>query len=149
MEIRAQASSQLEMPLEAAPRPRTLSLLVIDDDPVHRMVIGKIGERSGYVLTMASSLDEAGEKLETQKFDCISLDLSLGGQNGAQVLGTIARHNQQALLIVISGAAPKVREETLRLANLLAIQVIEAPKPVDLVSLRAKLISLAEKAAKT
>ena len=145
MESRAPASTQIEMPLEAV-RPRLLSLLVIDDDPVHRMVIGKVGEKTGYTLTTASSIDDAAVKIETQKFDCISLDLSLGGQNGAQVLGTIARHNKDALLIVISGAAAQVREDTLRLANELAIQVIEAPKPVDLVGLRSKLVSLAESA---
>ena len=144
MNSRTNASAQLEMPLKAVSRPRTLSFLVIDDDPVHRMVIGKVGEKAGYALTMASSLDEAAEKIETQKFDCISLDLSLGGENGAQMLGTIARHNPQALLIVISGAAANVREETLRIANLLTLKVVEAPKPVDLISLRSRLASLAE-----
>ena len=124
--------------------PRKLTLLVIDDDSVHRMVIGKVGEKAGYVLTTASSVEDAKEKLEKQKFDCISLDLSLGSENGAQVLGTIAHCNKDALLIVISGATAKVREETLRLANLLGIKVMEAPKPVDLIALRAKLSARAE-----
>jgi DNA-binding response OmpR family regulator len=118
---------------------RPVSLLVIDDDSVHRMVIGKVGEKAGYVLTTANSIDDAAKKLQERKFDCISLDLSLGGESGAQVLGVIAQTNSQALLIVISGAAPEVRKETLERAQSLSINVAEAPKPVDLIALRARL----------
>jgi CheY-like chemotaxis protein len=139
MNSNAGSSRQIETPYESTPRPRNLSLLVIDDDPVHRMVISKVGEKAGYKLSTAGTVDDAIKQLETQKFDCISLDLSLGGENGAQLLGIISQHNKQALLVVISGAAARVREETLRLANLLAIKVMEAPKPVDLISLRTKL----------
>lgn len=118
---------------------RPPSFLVIDDDSVHRMVIGKVGEKAGYVLSTASSIDDAASKLRQQKFDCISLDLSLGGQSGAEILSVIAQTNSQALLIVISGATPEVRRETLRLARELFINVIEAPKPVDLLALRTRL----------
>ena len=47
MNSRTNASAQLEMPLKAVSRPRTLSFLVIDDDPVHQMVIGKIAQKAG------------------------------------------------------------------------------------------------------
>ena len=141
MEVRAGISlvSTWEEAPQLPARPRKLSLLVIDDDPVHRMVIGKVGEKANYVLTTAASVEDATIKLQEHKFDCISLDLSLGGENGAQVLGTIAQYNKQALVIIVSGASAKVREETLRLAQLLNIKVMEAPKPVDLISLRGKL----------
>ena len=123
-------------------RQQTLSLLVIDDDPVHRMVLGKVGEKAGYVLTTSGSVDDAAKKISQHKYDCISLDLSLGGENGAQVLSSISAHNKDALLIVISGAAAPIREETLRFAQELGLNVVEAPKPVDLIALRAKLGSL-------
>ncbi len=126
----------------AAKRLDPLSLLVIDDDPVHRMVLGKVGEKAGYVLTTAGSVEDATQKISQHKFNCISLDLSLGGESGAQVLTSIATHNSNALLIVISGAAAAIREETLRMARELQLNVIEAPKPVDLIALRAKLGAL-------
>jgi CheY-like chemotaxis protein len=125
---------------------RPLSLLVIDDDSVHRMVLGKVGEKAGYVLTTANSIDDAARKLQEQKFDCILLDLSLGGENGAQVLNVIAQTNSQALVIVISGAAPEVRQETLERAQSLSINVVEAPKPVDLIALRGQLNALSQSA---
>jgi CheY-like chemotaxis protein len=121
------------------PRRHPLSLLVIDDDPIHRLVLGKIGEKAGYVLTTAGSVEDAARKIAQSKFDCISLDLSLGSESGAQVLSSIAEHNRTALLIVISGAAAATREETLQLAKSLNLNVIEAPKPVDLIALRARL----------
>lgn len=121
------------------PRRRTLSLLVIDDDSVHRMVIGKVGQKAGYILTTAGSVEDAIAKLTQQKFDCISLDLSLGGQSGLMLLDSIAQNNKDALLIIISGAAPEVREATLSAAHELGLNVIEAPKPVDLIGLRSRL----------
>jgi CheY-like chemotaxis protein len=116
------------------------SFLVIDDDPVHRMVITRIGEKAGYTITAVATAENATAEIRKQKFDCISLDLSLGGTNGALLLNDIAAHNNQALLIVISGATAATREDTLVLALKLRLNVIEAPKPVDLANLRSKLL---------
>ena len=114
---------------------------MVQKSPV-RSVLGKVGERAGYTLTTAGSVEDAARKISSSKFDCISLDLALGGESGAQVLSSIAEHNRSALLIVISGAAPEVREETLRHAKSLNLNVIESPKPVDLISLRIRLSAL-------
>jgi len=138
MNSRGSANPQLGPSPDLA-RPRALSLLVIDDDPVHRMVIGKVGQKAGYVRPPAGSVEDAIAKLTQQKFDCISLDLSLGGESGAQVLESIAQNNKDALLIIISGAGPEVREATLSAAHELGLNVIEAPKPVDLIGLRSRL----------
>ena len=116
------------------------NFLVIDDDPVHRMVITRIGEKAGYTITAVATAETATAEIRKQKFDCISLDLSLGGTNGALLLNDIAAHNGQALLIVISGATAATREDTLVLALKLRLNVIEAPKPVDLANLRSKLL---------
>ena len=116
------------------------SFLVIDDDPVHRMVISRIGDKAGYAITAAATAEAAAGEIRAHKFDCISLDLSLGGTNGALLLNDIAAHNGQALLIVISGATAATREDTLVLALKLRLNVIEAPKPVDLANLRSKLM---------
>lgn len=126
-----------------ASRGQAKNFLVVDDDTVHRMVLGKVGEKAGYALTTAASIDEATKKLKAQKFDCITLDLSLGGENGAQVLNSIAEHNAQALVIIVSGAAAAIREDALKLAATLKLNAVEAPKPVDLVTLRSRLAQLA------
>jgi len=114
-------------------------LLVIDDDLVQRMILGKVAAKAGYSVSTAATVEEAIKEIERQHFDCIILDLLLNGQNGMLMLGEIAKSNSDALLIVISGASAAIREETLRLATHYNLDVVDLPKPVDLASLRALL----------
>ena len=118
---------------------RALSFLVIDDDQVQRMVLGKVGSKIGYSVTSAATVEDAIKEIERQKFDCIALDLSLNGQNGILILGEIAKYNSDTLLIIVSGASEVVREETLRLATHFHLDIVDLPKPVDLVVLRTLL----------
>jgi CheY-like chemotaxis protein len=129
---------------EAAPATAALSFLVIDDDPVHRMVIGKVAEKAGYAVTAAGTVEDAAMKIGEQKYHCISLDIALNGQSGNQVLRGIARSNGDVLLLVVSSAAAEVREETVESARNLRLKVMEIPKPVDLASLRRQLMSHAD-----
>jgi ActR/RegA family two-component response regulator len=117
------------------------SLLVIDDDPVQRMTMGKVGSKAGYAVTTASSVEEAVSALGRHKFDFITLDLLLGGQNGIVVLSEIAKTNPEALLVVVSGASAAVRESTLSLTVGFKLNAVELPKPVDLSAFRLMLKS--------
>jgi CheY-like chemotaxis protein len=116
-----------------------LRLLVIDDDQVQRIVLGKVGGKVGYAVTAVATVEEAIREIEQQHFDCIVLDLLLNGQNGMLMLGEIAKSNSDALLVIISGASAAVREQTLKLANHYNLDVVDLPKPVDLAALRALL----------
>jgi two-component system, chemotaxis family, chemotaxis protein CheY len=129
-------------PSSAPPRgaaAHRLCFLVVDKDPLHRMVIGKVGEKAGYAVTTAATADDAATKLAHSKFDCISLDATLAGQHDSQVLRGIARSNGDVMLIVVNSAAECVREETIDSARDLRLTVVELPRPVDLATLRTKL----------
>jgi CheY-like chemotaxis protein len=115
------------------------ALLVIDDDPVQRMVLGKVGSKAGHAVTTVASVEEAIKEIERQHFDCIVLDLMLNGQNGMLMLGEIAKSNSDALLVIISGASEAVREQTMALAEHNHLDVVDLPKPVDLAVLRTLL----------
>ena len=115
------------------------TFLVIDDDPVQRMTISKVGTKAGYKTSTASSVEDAMKEISAHKFDAITLDLLLGGQNGILMLGEVAKRNPGALLIVVSGASSAVRESTLRIAMDLKLNSAELPKPVDLAALRTLL----------
>jgi CheY-like chemotaxis protein len=119
----------------------TACLLVIDDDPVHQMVIKRVAEKAGYAIVAVTSIAEAATALERQQFHCVSLDLSLGGESGIEVLDHVARCNPETLLLVISGATNRIRNGTLAAANLLKLNVEEVPKPVDLAKLRTRLVA--------
>lgn len=118
---------------------RLPAFLVIDDDPVQRMTMSKVGSKAGYKVTTAATVEEAIKELNTHRFDAITLDLLLGGQNGILMLSEVARLNPDALLIVVSGASSAVRESTLRIAMDLKLNSAELPKPVDLTALRTLL----------
>jgi len=124
-----------------APAGKIPSLLVIDDDPVQRMTMGKVGSKAGYAVTTASSVEEAVAALGRSKFDFITLDLLLGGQNGIVVLSEIAKTNPEALVVIVSGASAAVRESTLSLTVGFRLNAVELPKPVDLSAFRLMLKS--------
>jgi ActR/RegA family two-component response regulator len=133
-------------PVEAQPRPASAiekapSLLIIDDDPVQRMTMGKVGSKAGYTVATAGSVEEAVVALGQAKYDFITLDLLLGGQNGIVALGEIAKTNPDALLVIVSGASAAVRESTLSLTVGFRLNAVELPKPVDLSAFRVLLKS--------
>jgi hypothetical protein len=65
--IGADMANQLphSVELSARPAPR---LIVIDDDIVHRVIIGKVGDRAGFSITEAASFDEAAKFLRKEQF---------------------------------------------------------------------------------
>lgn len=118
-------------------------LLVVDDDTVHRMIICRIGAKVGYVPVEATSYDEAAKLLQERMFDCISLDLSLGGRGGVDVLRLAAELGCKTPIIIISGSDPDVRGVAMDVATRLALNVYEPlPKPVNLGDLRQSLLNI-------
>jgi two-component system, chemotaxis family, chemotaxis protein CheY len=113
------------------------SLLVIDDDGLHRMIICRCGSKAGYAPAGAATFEEAVKLTQKTKFDCVTLDLSLGAHVGIEVL-----HHLQAIgcnmpIIVISGCDEVTCQEAVKLAKLLGLNVWQSiPKPVDLAVLR-------------
>ena len=126
-------------PPRAHPAPR---LLVIDDDVTHRTVIGRLAQKLGYVTTEAGTVKEASALISTQAFDCMTLDLNMGGQNGSELLGLM--HDKQASVpvIVVSSADNDERWEVLRLATLYGIRVTEVPKPLEIGKLRQVFLEI-------
>lgn len=121
----------------AAHRPR---LLVIDDDNLHRMIICRVAAKAGYLPAGAATYDEAAELAQNNKFDCITLDLSLGEHAGVELLRHLWVVGCKATIIIISGCDDATCSESQRLAESLKFKVWESlPKPVNLAVLRDSL----------
>ena len=134
-------AKSLEMAAEstaaAATAPR---LLVIDDDNLHRMIICRVAAKAGYVAVAAATYEEAAKLAQEDRFDCITLDLSLGAHAGVELLRHFWVIGCKAPVIIISGADDTVCRETVRVAKSLKFDVVESvPKPVDLSLLRYSL----------
>lgn len=121
---------------ERAPR-----LLVVDDEILHRMIICRAAAKLGYVPVGAASYHEAAKLSQEGVFDCITLDLALGGRaGGVELLRHLADVGCRAPIIVVSGCDDGALRETLRVGRFLELNVA-APvrKPVDLTILRNML----------
>jgi CheY-like chemotaxis protein len=60
-------------------------ILLIDDDPDIRTVMGMILKKEGYEVTTASRREEALEKLAVEKPSLILLDVLLSGADGREL----------------------------------------------------------------
>ncbi|MBI3965225.1 MAG: GAF domain-containing protein [Chloroflexi bacterium] len=75
-------------PVEAAPvtpatAHRTLRILAVDDEPLLSSILSRLLCLDGHTVTLASSGEEAQQRLGTQPFDLVISDLGLGaGMNG-------------------------------------------------------------------
>jgi DNA-binding NtrC family response regulator len=121
----------------ATPAPR---LLVIEDDIVHRGIIGKVGDRAGFSITEAASFDEAARFLQKERFDCITLDLSLGSNYGLEVIHLLADIDCKTPVIVISAAGQTVAKLAIAVGRMKRLNICEpVSKPVDFALLKGIL----------
>ena len=121
-------------------------LLVVEDDTATRFAITKLADTIGYVTKGAASLVEAARMLRTERYDCITLDLTLGRDSGVQLISAVADSAPNASIIFVSGSpawARTIASSTARVARLRVIEVVT--KPIDFSQLRAILTAAKER----
>jgi DNA-binding response OmpR family regulator len=75
-------------------------LLLVEDDPHHRLLFQEVLEEEGYHVDVASCGNEALLAIRQQVPDLVVLDLALPGMRATELLGKL-RHLSRALPIVI------------------------------------------------
>lgn len=84
------------------------SILVVDDDPIVRKVIGMILHGDGHHVTEVHSAEDAQDWL--QRFpvpvDLAIVDLRLPGMSGTEFAGWVLEHNPSARVLIITGISP-------------------------------------------
>lgn len=119
-------------------------LLVIEDADVHLSILRKVAAQAGFHTSGVNSVEAATTVLRGRRFDCITLDLSLGERSGIEVLELLAELKCHAPVIIISAAEDKALEETVRIGNFLALNISPPfAKPIDLPRLREALRQIA------
>lgn len=77
-----------------------MKLLIIDDEQQIRRAL-KLGlERGGYEVTLAADSEEGLDKLATQNFDLIILDLALPGLDGFALCSQIRSWSKTPILVL-------------------------------------------------
>ncbi|WP_031565070.1 response regulator [Rheinheimera texasensis] len=103
-------------------------ILVIDDEMAYRNAIRRVLFGAGYQLDFAADGFQAGVKISTGKPDLVTLDLSMPGLDGFEVLSFIRQQPELAAvrILVISGLGP----DELAKARALGADAT-LPKPFD------------------
>lgn len=82
-------------------------LLIVDDSEFMRMIIKKAIEKESYEIDEASNGREAIEKYKKQKFDLISMDITMPDMNGLEALKELKKIDKDVRVIICSSMVYK------------------------------------------
>lgn len=85
--------------------PRTLQILIVDDDVSIREACKQIAASLGYGVAVAGDPATAYRLAEAEQPDVVLLDLKLGGTSGLQVLEELKRRRPETEVVLITGFA--------------------------------------------
>ena len=87
-----------------------LSILVVDDDEIIRMVLRQSLEKEGYHVSTANSAEEALNTLQRSFFHVVITDIMMGEMNGVELLLQIKEMNSLMQIYVMTshGTLPNV-----------------------------------------
>ena len=113
------------------------SVLVVDDDPVNRMLLSRSLERDGHRVATAEDGRQAWEMLQRDDFDVVLLDVLMPELDGCEVLERIEGDTELRHLPVIMVSALDELETVVRCIELGAQDYLS--KPFNPVLLRARI----------
>src|SRR5579872_5146784 len=84
--------------------PRKLRVLVVDDDPIYRLLLGRTLEQLPAVesVAMAPTLGIARSKLSQGDVDVATIDVLLNGESGIDLLGWIQERYPRVFTILLT-----------------------------------------------
>jgi EAL domain-containing protein (putative c-di-GMP-specific phosphodiesterase class I) len=104
--------------------PTRQHLLVVDDQRLDRAIATHAATQVGLRVTGAGNIAETRSLLERgERFDFVVLDLSLGNEDGLEVLSLIASFNCTAVVVLASGFDGRILAASERLAACLGLRV--------------------------
>jgi adenylate cyclase len=112
-------------------------LLVVDDNKVNRLLLGRSLEQQGHKVASASNGREALEVLRREPYDLVLLDMEMPEMDGFQVLGELVKDPQLKDLPVIVTSSLEGIDHVVRCIELGAEDYLS--KPVNPVLLKARI----------
>jgi two-component system chemotaxis response regulator CheY len=101
-----------------AARTRPARVLVVDDNPVIRVIIkGMLADHGYDVVAEAEDMGGALEAYKAHKPDVVTLDFSLVKDNGLALLKNLRQMDSQANVLIVSGTAQGKMVDMLRAAG--------------------------------
>ena len=88
------------------------SILIVDDEPNMRWVLGRALEQAGYEVHSAENGDDAAGLLVRQQIDLVLLDLKLRGEDGLTILRRLRERRPDLVVLILTayGTVPTAVE---------------------------------------
>ncbi len=118
-------------------------LLVVDDNKVNRILLARGLEGDGHKVETAENGKQALEKLRTDSFDLVLLDIEMPEMNGYQVLETCLRDPELRDIPIIMTSSLDEIDSVVKCVELGAEDYLN--KPVNPILLRARVNASLEK----
>jgi serine phosphatase RsbU (regulator of sigma subunit) len=118
-------------------------LLVVDDNGVNRMVLGRYLQQQGHAVAYAENGRQALELLRAQAFDMMLLDIEMPEMNGYQVLEHVLADARLRDIPIIVTSALDEMDSVVKCIQMGAEDYLT--KPVDQVLLQARIDASLEK----
>ena len=123
--------------------PQAGDLLVVDDNRVNRLLLGRALEQLGHAVTFAENGREALEILRQRRVDLVLLDIEMPQMNGYQVLEALAADPRLRDLPVVMMSSVEEVDSVARCIEMGAEDYLF--KPVNPVLLKARIGASLEK----
>jgi two-component system, NtrC family, nitrogen regulation response regulator NtrX len=112
------------------------AILIVDDEPNIRRMLGALLRHEGYSISEAASAAEACERMEDGEADVVLLDLALPDVKGLELLDTIHTRWPSSPIIMMSGRASLA--DAVQATKLGAFHFIEKPLTPEAVLLTVR-----------
>jgi len=113
-------------------------ILSIDDNLAYLKELKKTLERKHFKVDLAEHLADAESLLKSKKYDCITIDLSLGSRSGLEVLKFFTKENKnfKTPLIILSGNITEpVIKKTAKKVSALLTKPVETEKLINTIDI--------------
>ena len=107
-------------------------ILVVDDDEGIRLLVKKFLNEKNYLVTTASSAEDASEKIKIIKFDLIILDIMMPGKSGLDFLNQHKKEMSTPVILLTAKGEPNERIEGLEMGADDYLPKPFEPKELDL-----------------
>lgn len=91
-----------------------MKILVVDDEQLVRWFLDRALRKSGHEVVAVSNISEAFEKLQTEKFDMLFVDLRMPEGRGAELIEKMEKLIQKPRVVVCSAFITSEMEEEFR-----------------------------------
>jgi len=99
-------------------QPHSLKVLIVDDEPINRMVLARMVEHLGSTCIEASSGGEALELLGQQPVDLVLMDIQMPKMSGIEAVELLRAGcgpNRDVPVVAVTGDTTRSRREYLQL----------------------------------